>query len=109
MGAVIEGREFNLSLLDTAGQEQYDSLRPLAYPYTDVFIVCYSVNSPSSLKHVKSKWLPEIRFHCPADTPGVLVGTKSDTRNLSKEDKKGMAFVDLADAKKLGEELGVDC
>jgi len=42
-------------------------------------------------------------------TPVVLVGTKSDTRNLSKEDKQSMTFVDLADAKKLGEELGVDC
>jgi len=104
--AVIEGRELNLSLLDTAGQEQYDSLRPLAYPHTDVFIVCYSVNSPSSFKNVKAKWLQEIRCHCP-NTPVVVVGTKADTHNLSKKDKQSMTFVNLADAKELGEELGV--
>ena len=104
--AVIEGRELNLSLLDTAGQEQYDSLRPLAYPHTDVFIVCYSVNSPSSFKNVKAKWLQEIRCHCP-NAAVVMVGTKADTHNLSKEDKQSMTFVNLADAKELGEELGV--
>ena len=104
---VIDGRQLHLRLLDTAGQEHYDSLRPLAYPHTDVFIVCYSVNSPSSFKNVKAKWLQEIRLHCPS-TPIMMVGTNADTRNLSKEDKQSMTFVDLADAKELGEELGVN-
>ena len=105
--SVVNFRQVRLHLWDTAGREEYNSLRPLAYPHTDVFIVCYSVNSPSSFKNVKAKWLPEIRSHCPS-TPVVMVGTKADTRNLSKECKQGMPFVDLADAKELGEELGVD-
>ena len=103
---VVDGRPMSLGLWDTAGQEDYDSLRPLSYPGTDVFILCYSVNSPSSFKNVKAKWLQEIRFHCP-NTPFVIVGTKTDTRNSSKGDKQGMTCVDLADAKELGEELGV--
>ena len=42
-----------LSLFDTAGQEEYDRLRPLAYPETDVFLVCFSVTLPDSLDNVK--------------------------------------------------------
>lgn len=44
-----------LGLFDTAGQEDYDRLRPLSYPQTDVFLVCFSVVSPSSFENVKEK------------------------------------------------------
>ena len=70
----------DFSLIDTAGQEDYDRLRPLSYPQTDVFLVCFSVASPSSLDNVLVKWVPEIRHHC-ADVPLVLVGTKGDLRD----------------------------
>lgn len=40
---------------------------------TDVFLVCYSVASPSSFENVTSKWYPEIKHHCP-DAPLILVG-----------------------------------
>ena len=96
-----------LGLWDTAGQEDYDRLRPLSYTCTDVFVVCYSVTSPSSLRNAKDKWIKEIRFHCP-HAPIVLAGTKADLRNLSAADKQDMTFVDFAHAKELGEELGVD-
>ena len=44
-----------------AGQEDYDRLRPLSYPQTDVFLVCFSIESHTSLENVKDKWVPEIR------------------------------------------------
>ncbi|XP_055355236.1 ras-related C3 botulinum toxin substrate 2-like [Paramacrobiotus metropolitanus] len=69
----------NLGLWDTAGQEDYDRLRPLSYPQTDVFLICFSVVSPSSLDNVLLKWYPEIHHHCPA-SPIILVGTKIDLR-----------------------------
>ena len=50
-----------VGLFDTAGQEEYDRLRPLAYPHTDVFLLCYCVLSFPSYKNVREKWLPEIR------------------------------------------------
>jgi small GTP-binding protein len=52
---MIRGEPFTLGLFDTAGQEDYDRLRPLSYPQTDVFLVCYSVVSPSSFENVKEK------------------------------------------------------
>ncbi|CAI5455509.1 unnamed protein product [Caenorhabditis angaria] len=76
----IDGNIVNLGLWDTAGQEDYDRLRPLSYPQTDVFILCFSVVSPVSFDNVATKWIPEIRQHCP-DAPVILVGTKLDLRD----------------------------
>ena len=108
---MIGDRQVNLSLWDTAGQEAFDRLRPLSYPDTDVFIVCYSIISPSSLENVAAKWLPEIRFHCP-DTPFVLVGTKCDLRTDKHEQDrlraKGLVcdLIDPARASEEGEKNG---
>lgn len=40
---VVDGVQVSLGLWDTAGQEDYDRLRPLSYPQTDVFLICFSV------------------------------------------------------------------
>merc|ERR1711910_276469 len=77
---MIGGEPYTLGLFDTAGQEDYDRLRPLSYPQTDVFLVCYSVVSPSSFENVKEKWVPEITHHCQR-TPFLLVGTQIDLRD----------------------------
>ena len=69
-----------MGLWDTAGQEDYDRLRPLSYPQTDVFLVCFSVSSRASFENAKSKWVQELRHHAPG-TPFMLVGTKADLRN----------------------------
>ena len=71
------GKPVNVGLWDTAGQEDYDRLRPLSYPQTDAFVVCFAVISPKSLENTKSKWVPEIKHHCPG-VPFILVGTKVD-------------------------------
>ncbi|PAA91013.1 hypothetical protein BOX15_Mlig024969g2, partial [Macrostomum lignano] len=77
---MIGGEPYTLGLFDTAGQEDYDRLRPLSYPATDVFLVCYSIVNPASFENVKEKWVPEIMHHCPK-TPFILVGTQCDLRN----------------------------
>ena len=65
---------------DTAGQEDYDRLRPLSYPDTDVILMCFSINSPDSLKNIPKKWTPEVKQFCP-NVPIILVGNKKDLRN----------------------------
>lgn len=50
--------QVELALWDTAGQEDYDRLRPLSYPDTDVILMCFSVDSPDSLGNVVSRNTP---------------------------------------------------
>ena len=50
----------DLGLFDTAGQEDYDRLRPLSYPDTDVILMCFSIDSPDSLENIPEKWTPEV-------------------------------------------------
>jgi Ras-related C3 botulinum toxin substrate 1 len=77
---MAEDQQINLQLWDTAGQEDYKKLRPLSYPQTDVFVICFSLVSPTSLENVQNMWVPEIKEHCPS-TPYILVGMKSDLRD----------------------------
>ncbi|KAK3371529.1 P-loop containing nucleoside triphosphate hydrolase protein [Lasiosphaeria ovina] len=73
------GKTVELALWDTAGQEEYDRLRPLSYPETDLIFVCFAIDCPNSLENVVDKWFPEVLHFCPY-TPLILVGLKSDLR-----------------------------
>ncbi|KAL9110212.1 MAG: hypothetical protein Q9227_005273 [Pyrenula ochraceoflavens] len=74
------GKTVELALWDTAGQEEYDRLRPLSYPETDLLFVCFAIDCPNSLENVMDKWYPEVLHFCPT-TPLILVGLKSDLRS----------------------------
>ncbi|KAF0989435.1 hypothetical protein HZS_3178 [Henneguya salminicola] len=79
----VDGKKIELALWDTAGQEDYDRLRPLSYPDTDVVLMCFSIDSPDSLENIREKWTPEVKHFCP-NAPIILVGNKLDNRNDPK-------------------------
>ncbi len=76
---VHDGENYAISVWDTVGSDDYDRLRPLSYPQTNLFLVCFSVTNRSSFDSVSLKWIPEISHHAP-DAKWILVGTKSDLR-----------------------------
>ena len=78
----VDDRRVRLVLWDTAGQEDYDRLRPLCYQRTHVVVVCFAVDERVSYDNVQLKWMPEARHHCP-DSPVILVATKTDLRRSS--------------------------
>jgi len=108
---MVDGKPINLGLWDTAGQEDYDRLRPLSYPQTDIFLVCFSITNPTSFENVKAKWQPEIAHHAPG-VPFILVGTKLDLRSdpvtLERLADKRQAPVTQQEGLALSQEIGAD-
>jgi len=76
----LNGKFFGIGIWDTAGQAEYDRLRPLSYPSTDVFLACFSIVFPASFDNITVKWYPEIKHYCP-EAKIILVATKVDLEN----------------------------
>jgi len=93
----VDGNELELTLWDTAGQEAYEVIRPLAYKDADVVLICYATDSPESLRNVTQMWVEEIRHYCP-NTPILLIATKSDL-------KKAETAVSFEEGKKVGTQV----
>ncbi|KAI8143631.1 rac protein [Fennellomyces sp. T-0311] len=106
---MVDGKPINLGLWDTAGQEDYDRLRPLSYPQTDVFLACFSLVSPPSFENIRTKWYPEISHHAP-NTPIILVGTKLDLREdkttVDRLREKRMAPISYSQAVQMSKDIG---
>jgi Ras-related C3 botulinum toxin substrate 1 len=79
---IHDDKPIALNLWDTAGQEDYDRLRPLSYPQADVFIAVFSLANKASLHNIVRKWIPEVQRYAPG-VPIVLCGTKLDLRDSS--------------------------
>ncbi|KAI5957931.1 RAC1 [Candida theae] len=107
---LIDGEPIKLGLWDTAGQSEYDRLRPLSYPQTEIFLCCFSVVSPDSFENIKLKWIPEIHHHCPKDILILLIGTKTDLRDdphvLDELSAKGLKPVTEDQGIKLAKDIG---
>ena len=104
---MVDSKPITYQLWDTAGQEDFDRLRCLSYPQTDVFMICFSLVSPASLNNVITKWIPELQHFNP-DTPFVLVGTKNDlvddegVMEYMRENR--MRLADSVEAKRIADE-----
>ncbi|KAJ3326609.1 GTP-binding protein Rho1, partial [Gonapodya sp. JEL0774] len=112
----VDGKHVELALWDTAGQEDYDRLRPLSYPDSHVILICYAVDSPDSLDNVKEKWISEVLHFC-AGLPFLLIGLKRDLRNdprvideLRKTHQRPVAYEEGEDvARKIGATRYLEC
>lgn len=69
----MDDQAVELSLWDTAGQEEFDRLRALSYADTHVILLCFAVDSPVSLENAGTRWMEEITEHCPG-VKIVLIG-----------------------------------
>ena len=105
----IDGNTVQLNIWGTCGGEEYDRMRPLSYPETDVFIIFFSISLHSSFENVKERWIPEIKKHCP-NVPIILVGTKIDLRGdiktISALSERGLAVISYQQGSQLANEIG---
>ncbi|KAL9662327.1 hypothetical protein QQ045_027160 [Rhodiola kirilowii] len=104
---VVEGTTVNLGLWDTAGQEDYNRLRPLSYRGADVFVLAFSLVSLPSYENILKKWIPELQKFAPG-VPLVLVGTKLDLREDKRylADHHGLVPVTTAQGEELRKQIG---
>eukprot|EP00483_Globobulimina_turgida_P013339 UN13363 len=79
-------KKIRLDLWDTAGQEEFDRIRPLSYRDANYFLICFAVNSQDSFDHVSDKWIPEIKYHAP-NKGFLLIGLKCDLECVIPSDK----------------------
>jgi len=98
-----------LHLWDTAGQEDYDRLRPLSYPGSDIVLLCFSLVTESSFDSIKEKWYPEVD-HYVKQVPTILVGTKVDLREAKAPDPGTGEFkpVSTEKGRALADEIGAE-
>ncbi|RKF73083.1 GTP-binding protein rho2 [Golovinomyces cichoracearum] len=122
----VDGKNVQLALWDTAGQEDYERLRPLAYSKAHVIIVGFSIDSPDSLENVRNKvtrlmditfkevdekfqWVEEAQERCP-NVPIILVGLKKDLRDdpvaIEEMRKRSQNFITTHQAAETAQSIG---
>lgn len=77
----LDGKPVQLALWDTAGQEEYERLRPLSYSKSHIILIAFSIDTPDSLENCTVKWADEVRSICGSNIPVMLVGCKKDLRD----------------------------
>lgn len=100
----LDKRVVELALWDTAGQEDYDRLRPLSYPDTDVIVMCYSVADRAAFSLIAERWNPEVEHFCEG-VPKILVALKSDLRS-TVESEENSKFVSYEEGQELAYKIG---
>ena len=99
----LDGKPYRLCLWDTGGAEDYDRLRPLNYPETDVFMLLYDVSdSKVRFEEIHSYWWTELNRFCP-DVPIILVGSKTDLRDSYRE---GIETISFEEGEAMAERIG---
>ncbi|ODQ81485.1 hypothetical protein BABINDRAFT_159764 [Babjeviella inositovora NRRL Y-12698] len=101
----VDGKAVQLTLWDTAGQEEYERLRPLSYSKAHVILIGFSINDPDSFANAMVKWNQEVSKNCPG-VPIILVGLKRDLRDGSEEANNRSKFVQLEQGKRVAAEIG---
>ncbi|XP_077301474.1 ras-like GTP-binding protein Rho1 [Arctopsyche grandis] len=103
-------KKVTLALWDTAGQDDYDTIRPLSYRETDVVFICYTIENRKNMPNLEKKWLLEIKNYCP-NAIFFLVALKKDLRFDAEIDQDTLVTTEegKAMAKKIKAEKFFEC
>ncbi|EJS41975.1 rho2p [Saccharomyces arboricola H-6] len=102
----VDGIKVSLTLWDTAGQEEYERLRPFSYSKADIILIGFAVDNFESLINARTKWADEALRYCP-DAPIVLVGLKKDLRQEAHFKENAVdEMVPIEDVKQVARAIG---
>jgi len=111
----LDNKPVQLALWDTAGQEEYERLRPLSYSKSHVILIAFAIDTPDSLDNVTVKWNEEVRSICGPNIPVILVGCKKDLRDdvetegASSTSTSPPTFVKTSQGEAVAQEIGARC
>ncbi|EEB05411.2 rho family GTPase Rho2 [Schizosaccharomyces japonicus yFS275] len=105
----VDGKSVQLALWDTAGQEEYERLRPLSYAKAHIILIGFAIDSQDSLENVSTKWIEEVNNLCP-NVPYILVGMKADLRSdpvaIEEMRRRNKSFVKPQQAEIVAQRIG---
>lgn len=104
----VDGRSVELALWDTAGQEEYERLRPLSYSNANVILIGFAIDAKDSLDNASTKWIDEVTRYCPG-VPVILVGLKKDLRDSESSAHCVQYEKGLLVAKQIGAKTYPEC
>lgn len=87
-------KPYRLHIWDTAGQDEFDRLRPLSYQDAKVILICFELDKRASFTNLSDRWVAEVNYFC-KEVKMILVGCKSDLRdgsNDSVSDEEALQF-----------------
>lgn len=96
---VMNGKNINLKIFDTSGQEDYSRFRALTLPVSDYILICFSVDDPLSYSEVFDTIHYMVKDKMPAGAKILLCATKIDMRNANS--------ITQDEGRALGEQIGV--
>eukprot|EP01122_Echinamoeba_exundans_P009880 TRINITY_DN3556_c0_g1_i2.p1 TRINITY_DN3556_c0_g1~~TRINITY_DN3556_c0_g1_i2.p1 ORF type:complete len:216 (+),score=37.38 TRINITY_DN3556_c0_g1_i2:37-684(+) len=106
----VDGKLSVVEFVDTSGSgDEYERSRVQLYPSSDLFLILFSIISPTSYESVRARWAPEIRRYCP-NKPLLLIGTKADLRSdedaLDRLARRQLAPTSYEQGLKMAKEIG---
>ena len=96
----IEGVEYNIEILDTAGEEDYQNMMDSWINFGDGFLLIFAINDEESFKMLEKKRERILKNKLGAPCPILLVGNKQDLDNERQ--------VEYAEAKALADKWKVE-
>ena len=96
----IEGQEYEVEILDTAGEEDYQNMMDMWISFGEGFLLVFAINDAESFELLKGKRERVLKGKHGTKCPIVLVGNKQDLESERK--------VQFADAKQLADSWGIE-
>ncbi|KAJ3500348.1 hypothetical protein NLJ89_g9837 [Agrocybe chaxingu] len=102
----LDEKPVQLALWDTAGQEEYERLRPMSYSKSHVILIAFAIDTPDSLENVSTKWIEEVRSICGPTIPVILVGCKADLRPTEFNPDAPRTWVTREEGERIANSIG---
>ncbi|KAK3593167.1 hypothetical protein CHS0354_039652 [Potamilus streckersoni] len=102
----LAGDKFGITIMDSAGQHDYENMRAGTYKESEVLVLCYSCVDRDSFDSIQDFWVPEMKHYMRKRKPVILVATQTDLRENSK--KASDACVSYEEGVALAHQIGAE-